>query len=409
VSQNGKRLLALLIPSLVAAACGPAEGDIDATATFIASVIQSDQVASATATPAFMPVTIRLEADGSGDYASLEEAVRNAPHQATIRLGTGTYNLSRRLNVRRSLRLVGAGMDETEIVSTAEGYAIRFTGDGPFGASDLTISHVGGSAGDVVVVRGGEISFERCRLSGAIAAYEYEDRAGLWILGETTGRVRDCTIERNDTMGIYVTGTAHPTLEGNRVTDNSVVGIGYCCSSGGTAQGNQVSGSEVGIGLTGEAAPTLEGNTCSSNASAGILYTNAAAGTARQNECTENEVGIGVWNESQPMLEANNCNDNSTSGIVYAADAGGTAGANQCLRNQMGIVVGDRARPTLEGNTCNENGLVGISFSDSGGGIASNNICAYNGRYGISIEVTSNPTIMGNDCHDNGWSDIEHF
>ena len=408
MNANAKRLLALVIP-LLAAACGSSESDIDATATVVASLIRADQVASATPTPAFMPVTIQLEADGSGDYASLEEAVRNAPHHATIRLGTGTYNLNERLNVRRSLHLVGAGMDETEIVSTAAGYAIRFTGNGPFGAENLTISHVGGQAGDVVVVRGGEITFERCRLAGATPEFEYEERAGLWLMAGTTGVVRDCTIERNDTLGIYVTAVAQPTIEGNSLTDNNTAGIAYCCSAGGTAERNTVSGSSVGIALVGEAAPALEGNTCSSNELAGIRYGDEAGGTSRQNECTGNQTGIVVGAQAQPILEANLCNDNSSAGIAFASDAGGSASANECLRNQFGMLLSDRSRPTLESNTCSENALAGIAFTDSASGIASDNVCAYNGRYGISIELTANPSIMGNDCHDNGWSDVEHL
>ncbi|TET49471.1 MAG: hypothetical protein E3J64_09615, partial [Anaerolineales bacterium] len=201
------RLITLTIPLLiVVSACGRSQSDLDATATAVAAIVLTARVASATPTPAFMPVTISIQADGSGDYATLEEAVRRAPHSATIRLGPGTYPLEERLNVRRSLRLEGSGMDETEIVSTAAGYVIRFTGDGPFAASDLTIHRTGSLPGAGGVIRGGEIEFARCRITGAAPAYEYEDRAGLWMMGETTGLVQDCVVEQNDSLGIYVTG-----------------------------------------------------------------------------------------------------------------------------------------------------------------------------------------------------------
>ena len=100
---------------------------------------------------------------------------------------------------------------ETEIVSSAPGYAIRFTGDGPFGLADLTVSRIGDQPGDVVVVRGGEMEFERCRITGAVAEYEYEERAGLWIMGNTSGMAKDCSVELNDSIGIYVTELAQPT------------------------------------------------------------------------------------------------------------------------------------------------------------------------------------------------------
>jgi parallel beta-helix repeat protein len=406
---RARRLAALLALALAAGGCGPPKGDIEATGTAVAALIQGEQRASATPTLAFMPVTLRIEADGSGDYASLEEAVRSAPHQATIRLGAGAYHLTRRLNIRRSVRLVGAGMDETEIVSTAAGYAIRFTGDGPFQVEDLTIGHAGDSAGSVVIVRGGAIRFERCRLAGAVSAYEYEERAGLWLMGDTTGLVRDCLFERNDGLGIYVTDNAEPTIENNLATDNSTAGISYYAATGGTAQGNDISGGLMGILVAGESAPTLQGNTCTGAELAGIVFDDESSGTARQNVCNSNEAGMLVTSEAQPMLEANSCTDNELCGIGYKEDAAGTASANECLRNQTGILLDGRARPKLEGNICNENALSGISYREAATGLASGNECVANERYGISVEVTANPTITGNDCHDNGWSDIERL
>jgi parallel beta-helix repeat protein len=410
VKRNSTALASISVAVLLAlAGCAAGGGDLDSTATAVADLMVAEEIASATATPAFMPVTIRIEADGSGDYSSLEEAVRNAPHQATIRMGAGTYSLERRLNVRRSLRLVGAGMDETEIASAAPGYAIRFTGDGPFGMQDLTVSRVGDSPGNVVVVRGGEIDFQRCRTTGAKAAYEYEEMAGLLIMGDTTGEVRDCVFELNDVLGVYVTEKAQPSIEDCLAAENTGAGIAYYSDSGGTASRNSISGCLIGIAVAGDSAPVLEENTCSSNELVGISIGHQASARASQNVCTGNEIGILVFNEAQPMLEANSCNDNEQVGIAFTDDAGGTASANECLRNQFGISLGQRARPTVEGNTCNENSLSGIAFLENAGGIASNNECASNGRFGISIDRTANPTVMGNNCHDNGWSDIERL
>ena len=58
----------------------------------------------------------------------MEEALRHAPSGATVTLGPGTYRLMEPLDVDKPLRLVGTGMDQTEISSEAEGYVISFVG-----------------------------------------------------------------------------------------------------------------------------------------------------------------------------------------------------------------------------------------------------------------------------------------
>jgi parallel beta-helix repeat protein len=117
-------------------------------------------------------------------------------------------------------------MDQTKIVSEAPEYVVRFSGEGLFAAEDITFHHQGTAAADVVVVRGGEIAFARCRFTRAVHVGE-GDRAGLRLQGSTIGVVRDCEAVENDSIGIFIEDRAKPTLEENLCTDNEVFGIAY--------------------------------------------------------------------------------------------------------------------------------------------------------------------------------------
>ena len=170
--------MCLLVALFFVSACGPSEEQMNDLATLVASSVFATQTAvPPTSVPA--PVsTFMLAADGSGDYPTLEEAVRSAPSGATIHLGPGIYRVERRLNVRKAVHLTGAGMDATEIVSEAEGYVVLFSGDGPFVVDDITFRHTGEAAASVVVVQSKDVTFSRCRFTGAVAE-EFGVQAGV--------------------------------------------------------------------------------------------------------------------------------------------------------------------------------------------------------------------------------------
>ncbi len=271
--------------------------------------------ATPTPTSQLTPTPIRVDADDSEDSSRLVEAVRLAPDGATLLLGPGTYRLREPLDIRKPLRLVGAGMDKTEIISKAEGYVIRFSSKGPFAAEDITFRHEGTAAADVVVVQGGEVSFACCRFTGLFSAWGEGARVGLRLQGETTGIVRDCVAVGNYAAGILVEGQSRPMLEGNICTDNGA-GIAYFESASGTARQNRCSRNGEGISVNRHAQPTLERNVCTDNTTFGIHCLGKAGGVIRQNECARNWVGIFLTGSADPNVEDNNCHGNAYEDVL---------------------------------------------------------------------------------------------
>lgn len=266
---------------------------------------------TACVSPSPTPPSIHLMADGSGDYATLPEAVENAPADAAIFLGPGVYRLTQPLVVNQALHLIGAGMDQTEIVAGTGDYVLLFDGEGPFAVEGITFRHDGEEA-DVVVVAGGQIAFANCRFTGAAKAAGGTGGAGLLLRGATRGTVENCQAIYNNHTGILVRD---------------------------------------------EAQVMLTGNACSNNEGAGIAFINSSGGTARQNRCLENGLGgILVAGEARPILEENVCNNNGDSGIAYFDGGGGLAQRNECSNNgQYGIFIISTANPDLVGNECRHN------------------------------------------------------
>jgi parallel beta-helix repeat protein len=263
------------------------------------------------------PPPIHLEANGSGDYPTLEEAIKTAPVGATIVLGPGTYHLAEPIVANQAVRLVGAGMDQTEIVSGAGGYVLLFSGEGPFTAEDITFRHEGSAEATVVIVEGGEIAFSHCRFTGGTHAGGSAGGAGLLLQGTTSGIVQESEAVGNDHTGILVRDQAQPTLVGNVCSDNGAVGITFIDTSGGIARRNECTANDLGgILVAGEAEPTLEENVCNGNGDSGIAYFDGSGGTAVRNDCSRNgRHGILVVSTANPELVDNECHGNATTDV----------------------------------------------------------------------------------------------
>ena len=379
--------------------------------------------------PAPVDPVLTLRPDGDGDAAGLEEAIRQAKPGTVIRLLAGTYRLREPLQIEKPVAIVGAGRDHTRIVCAGPKHVLRFAGRGPFALVELSLSHEGSQAADVVVANG-EVLFDRCRIRGGVRI-RTEDRArggllrqiatgvrprgeeeigqGIWLHGEARGRVSGCEIFANQADGIGVAGQSQPVLEGNICQENGGCGIAYYDTAAGAARQNTCTGNErAGIGVGQHAAPSLEANLCQGNAGYGIGYYDNASGTAQQNTCAGNERdGIAVGGGAQPALESNLCQENAASGIGYRDGAAGSARQNACTANaRAGIAVSGEAQPVLEANNCYQNAEYGIQYADAASGVARQNSCTANGKDGIALAGLAQPTLEANSCQGNAWCGI---
>ncbi len=401
--MKGIRRLALCLLLGILAACGPATAPAT-PAPGLTPTAPSTPTPSSTATPVPSPTPppIHLAADGSGDYATLEAALAAASPGATIVLEAGDYRLATRVEITKSVRLVGAGMDLTSVIGAHTDYVLHLRGSGPFIAEDITFRHESTLGADVVVVTGGEVTFSRCRFTGAGSRVNGDDHAGLHLRGDSRGTVWDCEATKNNVAGIMVEGRSAVTLTGNLCTDNVFYGIEYVGSVRGAARQNECRGNYVGIAVDGPAQPLIEDNICAGNESAGVEVGGTSRATVRQNDCSGGLIGIGVRQKAQPTIEGNSCHGNSQDGIAILDSAGGIVRQNESTRNDLfGIYVAGQAEPTLEENDCYGNKQAGIAFRGWSKGVAAGNECKRNGIAGIYVGEQARPTLEENICGEN--------
>jgi len=261
---------------------------------------------------------IFIDAKGTGDYKTLEDAVSNASEGATIILDSGTYALEDGLDISKSINLIGKGPDKTIITGEKGLFVIHFSAKGKFFTEGIAFLRKGQEPGNIFEVNSGEASFNNCLLSGGKPKQDEENWGiGIIYYENATGTVSNCVIESNSFCGICVEDDAKVTLINNISRKNTYSGISYFGSNGGYAIKNECySNGSDGIQVQLNSIPTLIKNKCHDNKYCGISYYDTSGGLAFQNECTKNQWGIYVSSTATPTLEANITKNNTKKDLL---------------------------------------------------------------------------------------------
>ncbi|MBN1630826.1 MAG: right-handed parallel beta-helix repeat-containing protein [Thermoleophilia bacterium] len=290
-------------------------------------------------------------ADGSGDYPTIEAAVAALGPGSTIRLGKGTFTLTKTLAVDYALDLVGSGWQTGNTLVTYAGVVVDVRG-AEFRAENVRFVNTATThASCVLGAKDAELDLQSCCFSGGKRRNDTSG-SGVYLYGTTTATVSDCVLTKNDLHGIAVEDEAQATLEGNTCTSNSSAGILLADNAIGTVRDNYCSDNGMtGVAALEQSKVTIDGNTCRSNAGTGILLYDDASGTIRDNECTENEQhGICLTYRADAVIEYNACTSNAQAGICFLDSSRGTVRHNECTANRWGIYVVATAAPVIESN-----------------------------------------------------------
>ncbi|MEI6309353.1 MAG: M48 family metalloprotease [bacterium] len=275
------------------------------------------------------PGALVVEADGSGNYRSFEEAANKTTSDTPIFLGAGLHVMTAPMRLDRQLTLVGAGLERTRLLYSGPDAAILAVEGGSIKAEAISFEHGVATWGSVLAAEGGTLFLERCSFRGGRWDPQGErGGAGLSVSGEAAGRVADCHFLVNQGNGVVLGGKSQLLFENNTVKENGLAGLAIVGSYAGIVRGNRLQHNQgPGIVAAGESRPILEKNFCLGNDRDGILVQGRAA----------------------PSLEGNRCEGNHGFGLHFRQEAGGQARGNRCRSNDRGeLRVEDQAKPQVE-------------------------------------------------------------
>lgn len=269
-----------------------------------------------TATPD-LPRTVYLNADGSGDYPTIQAAIDALPANSTIMLGSGTFKVSEALRVEKSLTIIGVAFDQTDIYSTGGKGAFFFIGPGEFNLQNVSVLYHSSTQGHVIEFTEAAFNISDCLIKGGVySEAENLGGVGIWV-EDSTGTVQNSYSVENQMHGMQIRGASQVTLTKNSFYNNGRVGVYILGSSKVTAQNNEFLYNEFdGVAVGEFANAILENNIINNNTEAGIAFYNQSGGVVKNNTCADNKWGIYIEETANPHLENNNCYGSTSEDIL---------------------------------------------------------------------------------------------
>ena len=253
------------------------------------------------------PRTIIVALDGSGEFASIQEAVDSAKKGDTVFLKPGAYPQDLTIHSKEGIKLVGAGVDQVTLLGHNERVGVLHVGKWPYGATDIeitgfTVNEHGGHA--VGIFNGKRIVLRDLRVNGMLFGQQVQDV-----------RIEDCVIGGSETTGVQFADT-QAVLIGNLIHDN-----------------------DHGVNVAGKSEIRLERNIITGNLFEAVVIGDGAKAVLISNTLAKNGGGAAFLGSSHNEVSGNIVGLN-TIGFVIAPSSQTTLSFNGLFNKE-----GDYLRP----------------------------------------------------------------
>ena len=339
-----------------------------------------------------------------GPYFTVADAVAAAPPGGTVRLGPHTYTLPARLELRRPVRVVGAGPDRTHLRGAGREFLVGIgLTHGEASLSGLSVAHTSPAAADVIRVAGGAAVLDRCAIRGGVAGADGRTGDGVRVRPAASASLTRCTVELNRGDGVSSLGDARVLLRDCDARANGGAGVR---AGGGEArvEASRFTGNgQNGVHLGGDVRGYVHDSACRQNERSGIGAFTTAVVELHRNTCEENALdGIVLKDKVVVAAHENRCTKNRQAGISVHDGVTGEVSAGECSDNaRPGVEVEDAAAPNVVGVLCARNKAAGIAYVGTAGGKCSGNTCERNGGSGVLVNDRASPEVGGNVCTKN--------
>ena len=219
------------------------------------------------------PRTITVALDGSGDFASIQDAVDSAGKGDTVLIKAGAYSQDLTIHSKEKIKIIGAGIDKVSLLGRGQMVGVLHVGKWPYGATDieisgLTINEHGGHA--LGIFNGNRITLRQLHVKGMVFSQQVHDV-----------RIEDCVIGGSETTGVHLSDS-QAMLIGNLIHDN-----------------------DHGINVTGTSSVQLERNIITRNLFEAVVIGDRAHAVLANNTLVKNGGGAAFLGTSTIQASGN--------------------------------------------------------------------------------------------------------
>lgn len=221
----------------------------------------------------------------SAPYRTIAYALRQATPGTYVQLARGSYTESSGevfpLTLPPGVTLRG---EESE-----KGQTVAIIGGGNLISPTFARQNVTLQAGKDTEIRG--VSFTNPNTRGT----------GIWV-ESVNPKITNCTFNRNNREGVFVTGTGNPVVSNSVFTQNGGNGVSVANHASGDISDNVFQNTGFGLAISNNAAPRVSSNRIIENTDG--LYINDSARPVLRNNTIENNKrdGVVVTINAQPDL-----------------------------------------------------------------------------------------------------------
>jgi hypothetical protein len=339
--------------------------------------------------------------DGSGDFLTLNEAVRRAPAGARLLVRPGIYNEG--LVIDKSLEIVGDGALEEIIVRATMSSCLVMQTDAAT-IRNLTLRGQGraGGAHDegffAVDIAHGRPLLDGCDISS-------DSLACVAIHNPTAAPViRNCFIHHGVDSGVFAFDGAQGLIEACEIASNSNIGIAITGGANTSLRGCLIhDGADAGVVVWNKATSAIEDCDIYANRRANVGISDTGVVALRRCRIHDGEnTGVFTHRDGQATIEA--CNIYNHAEAEIAVTSGGEVRLSKCQLHDgqsHGVFVHDGGHASLEACDVFRNRASGVHVDANGVAIARACRINDNGHVGVSCESGGAVEVEGCDLTGN--------
>ncbi|MEE9223183.1 MAG: NosD domain-containing protein [Thermoplasmata archaeon] len=290
--------------------------------------------------------TLFVGGTGPGNYTTIQSAIDNAVPGDTIYVFNGVYR--ERIEVNKTLSLVGEDRNETIIDGMGLGHVVNVTADS-------------------VNITGFKVLHN-----------DEQSKAGIHLQGVQGCFIANNNVSSNDEYSIYLVSSDNNTVANNVLWENM-----------------------FGVHLVDSHFNDIVRNMVSSGTRDGITLLDSDNNTVANNRVSRNHNGIALYFSSDNTLVNNTAMSNRNDGIYLRYSNSNEVINNTLGSNNHGIHIRTSDNNTATNNYAWDNEYVGIALLLSHGNTVADNVVTLNSQYGIRLTDSKNNTIHHNNIINN--------
>ena len=362
-----------------------------------------------------------------GSFIDLNRIIKQVPENTVLRLQSGIYQLKKTIKIKKSIKLIGVGENETILTGTGLKLLIRSAGDHQIYLEGISFQSKSGEPSTTAKIVGGILNVQKCVFSGNVIDQSLNLGMGIFVSGNTRIDIDQCQFEGNQNAGLWIDDSAQGQVSKSSFFHNEV-GLCFTGNTSINALTNHFSHNHVSLACDGSATGSIHENTFIENRG-GILIKGKADVSIMNNAFNQIDGAAGFFEDCNVQFKENTIIDgdqslvirhaakalirknrieNNEQGIICADKSTSEILENSILhQNNFGILVQDEAVTHISSNEVNEN-YAGIKFDNYSSFSAERNHIT-NNSYGVLATGHSKGKIHKNIIEKNnrdpmGWN-----